>query len=55
MQPRFDFTMQPLVGTKQRSDFVLGEFRGALWIGVRFGEVWQPARLAHAADRKFFN
>lgn len=52
--PRFDFAMQSLAGTKQRSDYVLGQFRGATWIGVRFGEVWQPARLAHASDIRYF-
>lgn len=52
---RCDFPMQTLNGTRQRSDFVLGKFRGALWIGVRFGNEWKPARLAHASDIRYFN
>ncbi len=54
-EPMFHHPAQPLTNTKQRSDYVLGLFRGDLWIGVRFGSEWQPARKAHASDIRYFN
>lgn len=52
---RFDYPAQPLTDTRQRSDFVLGKYRGALWIGVRFGNEWRPARTAGQSDIKYFH
>lgn len=40
---------------RQRGDYVLGKISGALWIGVRFGNRWRPARRAGSGDIKFFN
>jgi len=51
---RFDHPALPLTNTRQRSDFVLGNFRGDLWIGVRFGNEWRPARRAHESDIRYF-
>ena len=49
-----EYPSLPLAQTRQRSDFVLGTFRGQLWIGVRFGETWRPARRAGESDLRYF-
>lgn len=53
--PDFTYPAMALTDTRQRNDFVLGQFRGQLWVGVRFGNEWRPARTANSSDIKYFN
>lgn len=53
--PTFLYKAQPLTDTRQRGDYVLGKIQGALWIGVRFGAEWRPARRAGVSDIRYFN
>ena len=52
---QFDYEAQPLTDVKERRGFVLGTFMGSLWIGVRFGDMWRPARRARYGETKFFD